>query len=346
MPIKRQVDSPAPVPTVIRAAPVPVPLQLLLQTQGPAPQMVFGPPSVDLFHKKVFALPTAPKAVDRNPLHYKWFFYGREKVGKTTLAASFPKALFLCTEPGVKGLEVYAFNDENGGVVDWNTFIAAVDLLEKNPGQFETIIIDTIDRAFDMCLDYVCASLNIEYPGNASDGKEDFGKSWRAVSEELSKQIYRLSRAGYGLVFISHAQERDYKLRGEKESYMRVFPRLGATARKVIEALVDYFFFADYVKDPDGITRRILVCQGDDTIWAGSRKGVAASFPRFLPLVEEGGYEIIKEAFLGNYAGLDPKTLASSRASSKAMMKFIDKARLTTVSELVNATAGGQQANK
>ena len=279
---------------------------------------------------QVFTLPSEPKKPDTDPLHYTWLIYGREKIGKTTLMSSFPEAMFLSTEPGTKGLSIYEFNSENGGVTDWKILRAAVDLLEKNPGKFKTIVIDTADRAYDMCLDYVCAEWGIEYPGSDSGGEQDFGKSWRAVKQEFQEIVYRIIHSGRGVCFTSHAKEQDIKLK-DGTRYTRVFPTMGAQSRAIIEALVDFFFFADYIKDTDGNTRRILICQGDDTIWAGARKGVCSTFPQFIPIEEKNGYETIKAAFLGEYPGLDARTLKVAQTSTKTGAAFIRKVAAKTV---------------
>ncbi len=93
-------------------------------------------------------------------------------------------------------------------------------------------------------------------------------------------------------------------------------------ARAVIEALVDLFFFADYVKDVHGGTRRILITEGDESIWAGHRK-CAGKMPRFLPLEEDNGYEVISEAFLGEHPGVDPLEIGISKQTSATGAKFI-----------------------
>jgi hypothetical protein len=272
------------------------------------------------------SLPTEPKEPNHDLGDYLLLIYGREKIGKTKMLSSFPNAIFFSTEPGSKGLRIYEFNAEDGAVRNWDIFRKGVDLLEKNRGQFKTVIIDTVDRAYDMCLDWVCENKGIEYPGQDSDGKEDFGKSWRAVKMEFLDAIHRLSQAGYGIVFTSHAKETEIKTRtGEK--YWRIFPTMSGQARAVVEAIVDLFFYAEYVRGADGTTQRILVCEGDETIWAGARETVAETFPRFLPLLKEGGYDVIKSAFLGEDVGLDPATFLPTKQTSNTGRTFIQKAK-------------------
>lgn len=272
------------------------------------------------------ALPTGPKKPNTNILDYLILLYGREKIGKSKICASFPNAIFFTTEPGTKGLPISEFNHEDGACKDWEIIRRGVELLEKNKGIYKTVIIDTVDRAYDMCLDYVCTKKRIEYPGADSSGKEDFGKSWRAVKIEFIETIHRLAQAGYGIVFTSHATENEIK-KSNGDKYTVIHPSMSGQARKVVEAIVDLFFYAEYVRAPDGSVKRIWICEGDDTIWAGARQGVVSDFPKFLPMEKENGFEIIKQAFEGAYPGLDPKTFLPSRQTTKTGGAFLAKAK-------------------
>jgi len=271
------------------------------------------------------SLPTKPKKIDRNLNHYKILIYGREKIGKTTIFSTFPDAMFLSTEPGTKGLEIFDFNEENGGVTDWDILREAIDLLEKTD-RFEFVIIDTVDRAYEKCLTWWCQQNGIDYPGVDRNGKEDFGKSWRGIRDEFTFQIDRIINSGRGVGFTSHAKEVETKPKNA-EPYHRIYPTMSNQARKVIEPLVDMFFFADYVKDDKGKTNRILICEGDEAIWAGARAGVTKSFPALLPMDEEEGYNIIRDAFMGKISGLDPRTLQPTKRTSKSARKLINRAK-------------------
>ena len=271
-------------------------------------------------------LPTEPKPKETDIMKYTMLLYGREKIGKTTALASFPGAIFFCTEPGSKGLEIYEYNHEDGGVKNWEIFRSGVRALVANPGKFKTVIIDTVDRAYDHCLDWVCEHKGIEYPGQDNAGKEDFGKSWRAVKQEFMEQIHALSQAGMGICLTSHATETEFKTRsGEK--FARIQPSMSGQARKVIEAMVDMFFYCEYMRSPEGANSRVVICQGDETIWAGARETVAEDFPAFLPLQKRDWFEVLQSAFNGTYAGLDPKTLLAAKGTSKTASEFLGKAR-------------------
>ena len=196
-------------------------------------------------------------------------------------------------------------------------------MLENNKGQFKNIIIDTVDRAYDMCLDWVCENKGIEYPGVDSSGSEDFGKSWRAVKQEFTEQIVRMSQAGLGISFVSHAKELEVKTRyGER--FTKIVPTMANQARTLVEALVDLFFYAEYIKSDSGVSR-VLICEGDETIWAGARSVGGREFPQFLPIEKADTYKIIESAFHGNYKGLNLGDVFSSKSTTKTVSEFLKK---------------------
>jgi hypothetical protein len=274
-----------------------------------------------------YVLPDEPTPVDKDLQHYTTLVYGREKWGKTTFFASYPDALFLMTEPGAQGLSVYQFNAAGGGISDWSVFRAAVDLLEKDTSKFKNVVIDTADLAYDMCLDWTCATLNIEYPGKDDEGKQDFGKSWKRVKHEFLAQIHRIKRTGRGICFTSHCRSERHRTRNGDE-YDRVYPSMSGQARGVVEALVDMFFFGEYFKDEHDRTVRCLVTEGDDSVWAGHRPIAGmGKLPQFLPIPEGEGYETLLGAFQGDVKGYDPMLLGKHRKSAEATGDYLIRAR-------------------
>ncbi len=254
-------------------------------------------------------LPTKKKAADVDPARYSFLIYGMPKIGKTTLASSWPDALFLSCEPGTKGLEIYEI-----ACTSWSGLKKAVGLLEED-SRFASIIIDTVDEAYSLCMEHVCQKLGIEHPGRDAAGREDFGKSWKAVRDEFTKTLDRLLRTGRGLVLLSHARENEVKTRFG-DNYTRILPSTPGQSLSVIEALVDIILYCDYIKDETGKRRRVLICQGDEHVWAGYR--APAKFPAILPLERENGYEVIRQGFLGKHTGINIQEAMSARGSKES----------------------------
>lgn len=286
-------------------------------------------------------LPEKPSAIERRLEKYITLVYGREKWGKTTLFSTYPDTLFLMFEPGAKGIEIFDFNHDAGGVTSWEIAKEALRQLEATKKRFRNVCIDTTDRAYDMCLDFVCKERGIDYPGQDEFGKEDFGKSWRAVRQEFTDFVQRIIRTGRGVCLTSHVREAEIEAVDGKK-YTRVYPSMGKQARTTVEALVDFFFYGEYVKGPGNKVLRVLVTEGDETVWAGHRKIEGSDFPRFLPVLEpDEGYETIKAAFDGEHPGIDVEAIRAGALTGKAFKEMLDKAKLQAVAEKRKAKKKG-----
>lgn len=274
-------------------------------------------------------LPTARQEPETDLGKYITLIYGREKWGKTTIFSTYPDTLFLLFEPGGKGLRIFTAG-KNGYIETWEDARDIVDALEKTD-RFKNVCFDTVDRAYAMCLRWVCDKRGIEYPGKDAHGKDDFGKSWNAVESEFTELIQRIVRTGRGVCFTSHAKEAEIETPDGKKA-PRVFPSMSGQARRTVEALVDFFFYGDYVKAPDGSIMRVLITEGDETIWAGQRKVISEGFPRFLPILgPDEGYETIKAGFEGRHEGIDVAAIKAGGMSSKVFTNLITKMRTRSV---------------
>jgi len=285
-------------------------------------------------------LPTQPHEISKDLSEYMIFLYGREGIGKTKTVSQFPNCLFLCTEPGAKGIRVMSFNHEHGGCSDWRIVRKAVELIELNPDLYDWVCIDTADRAYDMCLDYVCEEWGIDYPGATSSGQEDYGKSWRAVKQEFLDVIHRVSRLGIGIVFISHGKEEETKTRSGQK-YTKVRPTLGNQGRVVIEALCDFAFYGEYVRDMQGESMRIWITEGDDFVWAKSREVDGVTMPKYLRILKEGAYQQFVDGFNGDISGLKASDIGASVQTSKMASQMIASDKAADAKKLAAAKQEG-----
>jgi len=242
--------------------------------------------------------------------------YGKPKIGKTTFASQFPEALFLVTEPGTKGLSL--FEEE---IVSWVKFLKVIGGLQREKDHYKTVVIDTVDRLYDLCMNHVCARLGIPYPGVDEKGRDDYGKSWRDVRTEFLDAILKITQTGRGIIFVSHDTEATIRSRSGGE-YDRVIPSMSKQARLVVVKLADIVLYADYFRTTKGKVIRAFMCTGDETVLAGHRK-TTGRFPDLLPLLEEGGYEAYVDGFHGRHPGIDPKTVMQSRLTAPAAAKLV-----------------------
>ena len=272
--------------------------------------------------RTICQLPTETKGVQTDLSNYTFLLYGQPKIGKTSVLATFPDALFLCTEPGAKGLDIFEYKAGEGGCATWQDLLDVAELLAAT-NRFKYVVVDTVDKAYEMCLDYVCAKLHIAYPGVDEFGENDWGKSWKEVRKEFTRFVDTLTRMNRGVAFTSHAQSLEIKSK-QGSTYSTIVPSMGKQARTTIEALVDFFLYCDYIKTSEGI-ERVFITEGDETVWAGHR--APAKFPRFVPMDAEVGYAILESAFRGEAPELKLDNLQVSTSSLAAFKKYIRNIR-------------------
>lgn len=199
-------------------------------------------------------LPTEKSVPSEFLQDFSILIYGNKKIGKTSLLSMFPNTFFMFCEPGGKGLSVYARPVRN-----WLEFKAYVDLIVKDK-RFKTVVVDTVDYAYDYCMDYICEKLVIDHPSDL-----DWGKGWKAVKKEFISVISKLEHAGKGIVYISHAREEEIQKKGGNK-FHRTSNTMPGQAKEVMESLTDIWVYYTY----DG-EKRVIVLKGDDFIDAGHR---------------------------------------------------------------------------
>ena len=215
------------------------------------------------------SLPTHVSAPASHIGDYSILLYGEKKIGKTSLVSKFDKAFFLMFEPGGKALSVY-----QKPVNSWLEFKKYVSLLQKDT-TFRTIVIDTVDIAYRMCVDYICQKLVIEHLS-----EEDWGRGWEAARNEFDTEIGKLLKTGKGIMFISHAAEKEIKTRtGDK--YHRISPTMAGQARDILEGIVDIWMYYGYESKS-----RYLWVEGNDHIGAGHRLETRFKYTDGSPISE------------------------------------------------------------
>jgi len=255
--------------------------------------------------KPVVSLPEDLSVPSSALLDYTMLIYGDNKIGKTSLAAQFPDAIFLMFEAGGKALRIY-----QRSVGTWEEFLAYLDLLETDT-RFRTVVVDTVDMAYDRCFEYMCQKLCIEHPHD----EKDYGKSWGQIENEFIKQISRLLRLQKGVLFISHSVERETRTRGG-EKFNRVEPSVSNQAARFLTAVVDLWSYYTYV----GLDR-VLILRGDDYVSGGCRpvENFIAKDGQPVQKIPMGGdaktaYENLVRAFENRQPTADGKVLVVLRA--------------------------------
>lgn len=185
------------------------------------------------------------------------------KTGKTTTACRFPESLLLGFEKGYNAIP----NIRAVPVNRWSEFKQIIKQLKSDEAHnmYSNIIVDTADIAFDLCEKYVCDAngvskiSEIPYGGGYTQAKREFDEALRAIPQ-----------MGYGLIMISHAQDKTFTDEDGNE-YNKIVPTLGNQPRLVVDRMSDIIGYARPVQEEDGTIRTLLFMRGTPRFDAGSR---------------------------------------------------------------------------
>lgn len=207
---------------------------------------------------------------------YITLIYGDPKVGKSTFCSQMDDPIFLATEKGLNALSVYAAD-----VGTWEDLVKACGEIHKSK-RFKTIVVDTVDNAYQMCLESICRKHDITHPSDL-----EWGKGWGLVNREFVRVLTKLTHEGRGLVFVSHAQHLTIKTRTAEIT--KAVPTLPNSARRFILGLCDIILYAE-VLDTEGGVKRVIHAEPNENWEAGDRTG---RLPALLPL----SYDVVVKAF-------------------------------------------------
>lgn len=203
-----------------------------------------------------------PHKVSRDLRGYSVLFYGEPKSGKTTIASKFPKSLIFAFEKGYSALPgVYAQPVNN-----WSEFLKfSRDLKDPEVKEmYETVIIDTADIAYEYCEQYIC---NVE--GVDAINKVPFGQGFTKAGKEFDAKLRQIVQLGYGLVIISHAQDKTFQNEDGTE-YNKIVPTLGNKPRLICTRMCDVIGYSRVIETQEG-NKTFLFMRGTPRFDAGSR---------------------------------------------------------------------------
>lgn len=208
--------------------------------------------------------------------HYIILLYGDPKIGKSTFCSQMEDPFFIATEAGLHALSVW-----QSSVTKWEEISEICAELGK-ANRFGTVVVDTIDNAYQLCLDYVCKKHKLDHPSDL-----EWGKGWGLVNQEFQRLVVKLSQMPRGLVMVSHAQHITLKTRTQEIT--KAVPTVPNSTRKFLVGLADIILYAEAADTENG-TKRILRCTPSEYWEGGDRTG---RLPDVMPL----DYNAVKDAF-------------------------------------------------
>lgn len=178
------------------------------------------------------------------PCAKKVVVYGPEGIGKSTFASNFPNPVFIDTEGSTKDMDVARLPRPSS----WQMLLEEIDYVKNHPDEFKTLVIDTVDWAEQLCVDYICSK-------HGKSGIEDFGygNGYVYTKEEFGRFLNRLEdviEKGVNVVLTAHAQIRKFEQPDEMGAYDRYELKLGKKTQSQTSPLVkewsDMLLFAKY----------------------------------------------------------------------------------------------------
>lgn len=138
----------------------------------------------------------------------KLVIYGQEGVGKTSLAAQLPGAVFLDCEGSTSKMNVRRLPKPTS----WEMLQQEVDFVLESHAQrqYQTLCIDTFDWAERLAIAQLCSKHQV----NGIEGF-GYGKGWEYEAEEIGRFLdstERLVQAGVNVALLCHAVTRKASL--------------------------------------------------------------------------------------------------------------------------------------
>lgn len=220
-----------------------------------------------------------PSVISRDLRGKYVLLYGKPKSGKTTAATQFPKALLCAFEKGYNAIGGIKPVDINR----WSDFKLVLRQLDKPEARemYETIVIDTVSIAWNLCEEYICAQNGVQKISDVA-----WGGGYAAAKKEFENTLRRITQMGYGVVLIAHSAIRIEKDVNDNDVEI-ISPELPKRAYEICNGIVDIIGYigSEWI---DGEQKRWLYTRETPTLFAGSR------FKYISPKIPFGYDELVK----------------------------------------------------
>lgn len=197
---------------------------------------------------------------------YSTLIYGLPGTGKTSLANQWEDSLLVLFEKGTTGMKTNEINliekSEETGKMVWELFKEAKSEIMTGEHPYQTIVIDTITRAYEYAMTYVIETkLDGVHPSDT-----EFNSGYSKLNKELKREFNELLSIDLGVVLLSHVKRKNVKdIKGNERS--RIVADTGGSFGRFIMGEMDIVIFYD--KDENG--DRILRVEGTKDFDSKSR---------------------------------------------------------------------------
>jgi FMN phosphatase YigB (HAD superfamily) len=271
--------------------------------------------------------------------------HGAPGIGKSTLASRAPSPLFIDLEHGTKQIDVARVDD----IDTWEALLAALHALAADPGDFRTVVIDTLDRAEWLCWQHLCTKERVDSIEKIGRG---FGKGFTAAYEQFrafAAALEALRRKGIAVIIIAHSKIEKAPEDDRERWTLKVHKQVAGLFYEMFDAILFARLEVFTQKAESGKLRgigdaRVLETQEDPKWLAKNRYAM----PRQIPLswedlndaMNRGAEEVTAalraeiDAALAKLADLDADAARAARAQVDSVT---DEARLGSLLGRINA---------
>src|SRR5271154_6055979 len=115
------------------------------------------------------------KGGEQQILQPRIVLYAPAGVGKSTFGSKLPRPIFVDLDRGIDDVNV----DRVPAPKSWTLALALIRSIAAEPGEYKSLVIDTVDPLEEMAIDHV-----LQLGGKKSLNDFDYGAGYTAVSSE------------------------------------------------------------------------------------------------------------------------------------------------------------------
>lgn len=176
--------------------------------------------------------------VGKQPHAPRLCFYGTHGIGKSTLASQFPDPIFISTEDGIGNIDTVSFPQAK--VI--RDVVANIRMLIKEPHDFKTVVVDTVDWLVSPLIEEdIAASYSEQERGYGKDAMY-IAESFREILQGLNK--CRIER-NMNVVLLAHSQITRFDS-PTCDPYDRYEPKLPKRCNAILQEWVDAMMFVGF----------------------------------------------------------------------------------------------------
>lgn len=208
--------------------------------------------------KSKYAIPSDANEPPKNLFEYGICIFGLKNVGKSSLAAAFPKSFTMEAEVGRRSVGCRQVPKKGDPPLTWEDIVGYTEAALNNPS-VDTLVYDTIDKIYLLCQNHYCDLKSIKHPNDA----KDYGATHTEIKVAFAEVMDSVKLAGKTPIWLSHCATREVYNSLTEETTEKLIPSCQSGAWAYLQASADFVFC--YLRR--GVDR-VMVVRGSETIEA------------------------------------------------------------------------------